>query len=158
MVDVAVVPVEDWHIAALVADMRQADIDEVTAATGGDLGQIVRDSVAASVGPRTALIDGEVACIFGVAPLAGLLGDVGAPWMLGTTVLDRHPGALMRRCRGYVAEMAARYPRLVNFVDVRNTRSVRWLKRLGFVFHPAAPYGAAGLPFHRFEMGDWTHV
>lgn len=153
MVEVTVVATEDWHIAALVADMREADIDEVTASVGGDLGRIVRASVDASVGPRTALIDGEVACIFGVAPLGGMLGSTGAPWMLGTRLLDRHPGALMRHCRRYVAEMLALYPRLINFVDARNVRSIRWLKRLGFTFHPAAPYGVAGLPFHRFEMG-----
>lgn len=154
MAEVTVVATEDWHIVALVVDMREADIDEVTAATGGrDLGSIVRASVAASVGPRTALIDGEVACIFGVAPLGGMLGRTGAPWMLGTHLLDRHPGALMRHCRRYVADMLALYPRLVNFVDARNVRSIRWLKRLGFTFHPAAPYGEAGLPFHRFEMG-----
>lgn len=137
--------------AQLVAHMRQADRDEVQASTG-DVNSAVVDSVLHSVWCLSLHIDGELACIFGIAPIDGMLGRRAAPWMLGTPVLDRHPRVLMRHCRPYVAHMAACYPHLLNFVDERNTRSKRWLKAMGFTLHPAQPYGVEQRPFHFFEM------
>lgn len=151
-VEVVVRPLRTGDLDALLAGLRQADRDEVIAASGDDIASVLRDSVRSSTMVWVAEIGGELACIFGCAPLDGLLGTRAAPWMLGTDVLDRHPSALMKRCRGYVADMIRQYPHLLNFVDVRNVRSIRWLKRLGFTFYDAMPYGKAGLPFHLFEM------
>lgn len=151
-VDVVVRPVESGDVERLVANMRTPDIAEITSATGSnDLHRIVQESVAASTWCYTGEFNGELACIFGVAPFQ-LLGARAAPWMLGTDQIDKHPGALVRRCRSYIADMLRAYPHLLNFVDARNTRSIRWLKRMGFQFHDAVPYGAEGLPFHLFEM------
>lgn len=135
----------------LAANLRRADLEEIVAASGGDPLEIIQDSVAMTPRCRAFLVDGELACLFGMAPI-GLLGETGAPWLLGTPVIERHPSALIRFAFPYLAEMLADRPHLVNYVDARNAKSIRWLKRLGFTFHPAAPYGAAGLPFHRFEL------
>ncbi|CAB4149598.1 hypothetical protein UFOVP555_12 [uncultured Caudovirales phage] len=143
-------------IEAVIAGLRQADYDEVLASSG-DVERTVRESPACSNWTLTFLVDGEIACVMGLAPIDGLLGTRAAPWMLGTDVLDRHPGALMKTCPRYIAGMLSSYPHLLNFVDARNTRSIRWLKRLGFKILPAVPYGAAQLPFHLFEMKA-THV
>lgn len=150
-VKVTVRPVQPGDCEILAAGLRQADYDEVLAASGQDPLTVLLESVALTPKVQAALFDGRLACIFGMAPL-GLLGDTGAPWMLGTSEIDRHPSALMRHCIPYIAEMLVDRPHLINFVDARNVRSIRWLKRLGFEFHPAQPYGVAGLPFHRFEM------
>lgn len=115
----------------------------------------VRDALAESVLRSTKAwtwtADGEPIAIFGVAPVA-LLGGIGAPWLLGTDRVPRFPRVLVREGRRYVAEMLGLFPHLVNYVDARNVVSVRWLARLGFKVHEPQPYGAAGLPFHRFEM------
>lgn len=143
-------PVRAGDIEALLASLRQADRDEVEAAAG-DVEHALVDSVQCSVMLWAGEIDGELACIFGCAPLNGLLGLQAAPWMLGTDLLDRHPCTLMRHCRQYIEAMQARYPCLMNFVDARNKRSVRWLRRMGFTIHNPVPYGLAQLPFHPFE-------
>lgn len=143
--------VSPGDVEALVAGMREADRIEVEAC-GHRPAEALADAIARSMPCWTATINGQVACIFGVAPLS-LLGGLGAPWMLGTVLLDRHPRALMTHCRPYLNRMREVFPRLVNFVDARNERSIRWLKALGFRFHEAAPHGPFGLPFHRFEMG-----
>jgi hypothetical protein len=135
----------------LLANLRQADYDEVLA-SAGNVERTVLESPGHSVWSLAFLVNGELACVIGLAPLDGLLGRRAAPWMMGTDVLDRHPGALMKVCPRYIAGMLSTYPHLLNFVDARNTRSVRWLKRLGFTLFPAVPYGAAQLPFHLFEM------
>jgi hypothetical protein len=41
---------------------------------------------------------------------------------------------------------------LENVVDARNTKSIRWLRRMGFEVLPAAPLGVEGRPFHLFVM------
>ena len=138
-------------IAQLEANLRRPDQDEVRA-SAGTLTGAVRASVQHSVWSLAVIINGELGCIFGLAPIDGLLGSRAAPWMLGTPVIDRHPRVLMGHCRPYVAHMAACYPHLLNFVDERNTRSKRWLKAMGFTLHPAQPYGAQQRPFHYFEM------
>lgn len=140
-------------IEELAQHMRQADLDEIAASSGKPALDILADSVrGSSVVLALELADGSLGCIFGVAPMGGLLGTTGAPWLLGTRALERNPRALIELGPRYLALMLASYPRLFNYVDARNKRSIRWLKWLGFTFHDAKPYGAAGLPFHYFEM------
>lgn len=139
-------------IAYVADNMRAADRAEVTAMTGEtDMRAALADGVLLS-SHYWVLADGEIPmAIFGVAPLS-LLGEMGSPWLLGTDRLERFPGTLVRDGRRYVRRMLGVYPHLVNFVDARNERSVRWLERLGFDVQAPRPMGAAGLPFHRFEM------
>jgi hypothetical protein len=136
---------------AILANLRQADYDEILASSG-DVERAVLDSPGHSVWSLAFWVNDELACVVGLAPLDGLLGRRAAPWMMGTDVVDRHPGALMKATPRYIAGMLSTYPHLLNFVDARNTRNIRWLKRLGFKILPAVPYGAAQLPFHLFEM------
>lgn len=142
----------EGDIEHLAAHMRQADVDEIVAGTGNPPADAVIESVQLSSVALGFEIDGELACIFGVAPLTGMLGSIGSPWLLGTTLLDRHPRVLIQWGPHYVEGMLALFPHLMNFVDARNRRSIRWLKWLGFKFYDAEPHGHAGLPFHRFEL------
>lgn len=143
-------PVES-DIDGLMADLRPADRDELVASSGGaDLRWQVQSSLRMSRFAWAFEIDGNLACLAGVvAP--SLLSTTGVPWMLGTTVLDKNVGTFIRNSKPYYAEVKAKYPYLVNFVDARNVKSVRWLKWLGFEVHDAEPMGALGLPFHKFE-------
>ena len=142
---------EPGDIAYIAANLRQADRDELRAACGDlPVRDILADALARSTLCWTATTeDGVPLCLFGVAPIS-LMSDTGSPWLLGTDPV--YYRAIAREGRDYVQQMLAVYPHLLNFVDARNTRSVRWLARIGFQIHPAVPYGAAGLPFHPFEM------
>jgi len=55
--------------------------------------------------------------------------------------------------RRQVGRMLGHYARLENRVDARNGPAIRYLRWLGFTLEPATPWGAAGLPFHKFSMG-----
>lgn len=139
-------------VEALAANMRFLDRQELEASHGGDLVQAVQHAVDVSTACWAMLVDGELAMLGGVAPLS-LVGGVGSPWMLGTTLLDRSPGALTRIGVEYLRVVLGLYPELVNYVDARNVKSIRWLRRLGFrIAAETIPYGPQKLPFHRFDM------
>jgi hypothetical protein len=144
----ALLPGDIQHIAA---NLRAADREELMA-SHGECEPLDAISKAVLMSSHFwTLADYEPLAVFGVTPLS-LMGGSGAPWLLGTGRVFTARSALVRDGRRYVQRMLAVYPHLYNYVDARNTRSVRWLARLGFHIHAPAPYGVAGLPFHRFEM------
>lgn len=134
--------------------LRQRDRNEAVAAGGLDVeGQIAR-AVVASGELCWAVSNGfeanRLAWLIGCAPVG--LG-IGSPWLMATDDVRACPGILTKLTKGHIAQMLKVYPALLNYVDARNTDSVRWLARLGFTVEEPTPYGAAGLPFHRFTMG-----
>lgn len=143
-------PPRQRDLDRLVDHMREADIAEVRAA-GFEVAEAVQYSVDGSTRVWAAWVDGDLACVFGVAPVNVLAGQ-GAPWMLGTPLVQAHARLLMRTTPAYVRTMQEDYPVLVNFVHRANRASVRWLKAMGFKLKPAVPYGPYGELFHPFEM------
>lgn len=149
MAEIVIRPAETGDAALLAANLRACDREELQAVGYWDALAPIADSVRTSALCWTALADGELACIIGVAPLDE---RTGAPWMLGTPLLDAHARVLVRKTPEYIARMLGAFPHLLNFVHAENTTSVRWLRRLGFTLHAATPYGARGEMFHQFEM------
>lgn len=137
-------------IALLAENMRTSDVAEVRAC-GHEPLEAVQRSVAHSLLCWSAFADGELACILGCAPIS-IVSGIGSPWMLGTPVLDAQSRVLVRLTPRYIAEMLKAFPHLVNHVHAHNHTSKRWLRRIGFTLGEAAPFGALGEPFHRFEM------
>jgi hypothetical protein len=138
--------------ALLARDLRPADRAEVIAASGPDVLRTVRAAVHLSTDAWVAEKNGELIALFGIAPVS-LMGGIGSIWFLGTPVVDQLGRSLTRFAREYLRlVLATEYTVLMNYVDARNAKSVRWLQRLGFTLHAAEPYGVAGLPFHKFEM------
>ncbi|GAA0567449.1 hypothetical protein ACFQH5_15675 [Halomonas salifodinae] len=136
---------------ALAPRMRQADRDEIWAASRQSPGDSLRNAVRASRQPLAGVIDGELACLLGVVPQS-TLGGTGAAWMLGSEVIERHPLVFLRHSRPALAEIARGFNYLHNWVDARNTVAIRWLAWLGFTIHDPEPFGVFGMPFHHFEM------
>lgn len=153
MAEVQLVKPEAWHLHHLAQNLRLADARELAATHGAgpDLLQCLQTAVSASEDAFVAVTAyGEPMAVFGVAPVS-LLGGIGCPWMLGTDTMDLYGRAVVTLSREHVAQWSRRYSLLFNYVDARNLRSIEWLRRTGFAILPAAPYGRAGEPFHRFE-------
>lgn len=146
-------PASAADIPVLAARMRQADRDEVMASHGHDPESALRSSLAASTMAWTGWINDEPACMFGVGPISVLAGR-GAPWMLGTDLIDHWPRLFLRRSRGCVQRMLAVYPYLENFADERNVKTLAWLRWLGFRLAGAAVTLPSGARFRHFEMGS----
>jgi hypothetical protein len=142
-------PVESWHVDHVAANIRAHDAEEIWAAGHMKAHDALTVSLRAAVLARTGLIDGEPVCVFGVSP-ASLLTGIGTPWMLATPSVHHADRTLVRLSRPIVEAMQAFFALLVNWVDARNARAIRWLTWLGFTVEPARPYGMDGLPFHRF--------
>lgn len=147
-----VVPATAAHASELARRMRCADRVEVWASHRTTPRQAVAQSMRMSRDTYAGLADGRVVCLFGVARATALSND-GMPWMLATPLLRKHAFAFLRRNRQVVNKWRAEYATLANYVDARNTLTLRWLAWLGFTIEPAAPYGAEQLPFHRFSAG-----
>lgn len=144
-------PVEA-DIGALVQNLRAADRDELLASHGPDLHAAVAQALRVSGHQWAVEIDGALALLGGLA-VTSLLGGIASPWLLGTDLLERHPGALTRLGRQYRDVSCGLYSVLFNYVDARNVKAQRWLRRLGFqIAGSPVPYGPKGLPFYRFEM------
>jgi len=140
----------------LAADLRPQDIQEIQAMHGGavDLAEVIRHSIVVSRYAWTAHLGDQIAMVGGVADIGSLLGgNIGSPWLLGSSVMFRRPGALTRTGRRYVAFMHTIYPELQNLIDSRNTTSIAWLQRLGFTVHAGSPVpcGPNRLAFYRFS-------
>ncbi len=142
--------VQEGDVQALMARVRPADVAWAEALFGeGKTESAVQDSINGSVLCWTLVFEGQVAAIFGVAPVS-LMGRDGLPWLIGTDLIEKHAGMFMKLSRQYIPRMAEVCPRLVNVVDVRNKRSIRWLKAMGFTLLDPIPVGASQLPFHPF--------
>lgn len=149
--DYQVVPARLEHVAPMLSIIRQADIEELWASNRVTPEYALTVGIQTSSAAWTGLVDGQPVCVFGVAP-ASMLSAVGVPWMVGTSEIDKHAKAFLRRNKSYVNQMLSLYNYLVNDVDSRNTRAITWLKWLGFTIHDARPHGPDGVPFHRFDM------
>lgn len=137
----------------LAANLRAADVAEIEAASGAtDVLAVIKASVDASLYCWSAVDqDGQLVAMLGVVP-ADLLSGLGVPWMLGTDLVDVQQRALVRLSRAYIPRMLETFPKLVNFVDARNERAVRFLRHAGFYVARPEPHGPQGLPFHTFIM------
>lgn len=145
-------PVREGDIEALLADMRLSDLLELYASTDATPEEAVVQSVRSSVVLHAVAFDGRLAALLGVG-VVGMAPLIGAPWMLGTRWLDENPRALIAATRVYSPQLLGQFKHLLNFVDARNTASIRWLRAIGFKIREAQPYGPRGLPFHRFDIG-----
>lgn len=150
--EVIIRPATRADAVLLASQLREADKAELRACghDDGEMQAVVEDSVSISITCFAAFVGDDLACIFGVTA-ASLMSREGACWMLGTDTLDRHPVKLMKRTSSHLDDMLRMYPRIHNLTDVRNTKTIRWLKRLGFTFFDPIPHPVTGLLFYPFE-------
>lgn len=149
-------PATAEHIDALIPLLRPLDRDEVVAAVGEDFAPYLHSGLRSTDQPVVGTVPEGLLCVFGVVPDA-LMGDTAVIWLLGTDLMRKYAADVVRDTRRFVVWARERYPKLHNYVDARNTPSIRWLAGVGFTLDPPVPYGVAGLPFHRFHMG-FDHV
>ena len=138
------------HIAA---NLRADDVRELQAVYGPGVDLLHRLILAVDVSEDVYVAvsaAGEPVALTGVAPVS-LLGGLGCPWLLGTEASVRYPRDIVAHGRRLVRKWESRYSCLFNYVDARNTRSIAWLRHIGFSISDAQPHGLQGLPFHRFE-------
>jgi hypothetical protein len=133
------------HIAE---HLRDGDRVEVEASSGSDPRSAVALSILMSSRAYAVLDRNDVpVCLYGVSPHP--LPGVGVVWLLGTDGLYDEALPIARVSKAHVAELQQQYPLLWNYVDERNTLSIRWLRWMGFKAH-GVKQTASGHPFRIF--------
>lgn len=145
-------------VRSLAPKLRESDKREVLASAGATPYRALKDSLKASQQAWTVMMDDKPEAMFGVGahPQDPSFGVV---WMLSSDKPMQNPFQVMRLTPKYIDEMLRTYTRVGNLVDARNTRSIRWLERLGFV-HVATEgkWGKAQIPFHFYLKEQQSHV
>lgn len=148
---IKLIPSTREHCIAIARSMRQHDIDEIYAAR--------------RMTPYAALYEGFIAsnlCLTGLDKQGRLLGMFGVtqdyenvryhvPWLLASDKIEKQWIAFLRTSKLLLPRLLQTYGRLRNYIDARNTKSIAWLKYLGFDMEEPKPYGALGLPFILFH-------
>lgn len=153
-VNVEIVPASTEAAVELAANMRAADAAEVAASHGLDPLSAVVHSMTISAEAWAVYFNGKIACVWGVCPLRdGLLtGRVGSVWMLSAKTVERFKVTFFRWSRKILAAALDRWDELVNVVDARYHRAIKWGARLGFVYGEPVRFGPSDFLFVPFRV------
>src|SRR6187399_1721952 len=133
-------PGDSWLI---LANLRQPEVDEL-AALGVTSEECMRFGLMSGKA-ETVFINDEPAGIFGVIDY----GTYQVPWAVFTTAIDKYPIAFLRAARRWAQSLDGT---MVNYVDVRNDRAVKWFAWLGFKVSEPIAYGLNGEHFQRVRV------
>lgn len=148
---VSIIPATEEHIPLIVANMRQADIDEL-AQIGKNPTDSLKYSLAMSRFSCTGFVGSEAVCMFGVCPSSFLTPLKGYVWMFSTTNILDHQVAFLRRCKPVISQMLNIFPVLENWVSVENRLAIKWLRWMKFKFDEPVDYGPFNKKCMRFHM------
>ena len=123
MMNIKILPLSPEH-AAIVPYLRKADLDEIALTCDLSPSLAVSFSIAHSDKGFAAFIDDMLCAVFGV--------DDGIIWLIGTDEISNHPISFYRVSKKIFPLLCEGYDSLCNYVDTRNTLSLRWLQWLGF--------------------------
>lgn len=120
-------------------------------ATGVSVEEGVRASCAKSES-WAVRVDGELLGIFGLSPIS-YVPDVVQPWLLTTSLADRKPVLFVRLSKELFSVLRRRHDGMINFVDARYERALRWARMLGFEVGATGYVRATGAPFRKISTG-----
>lgn len=139
---------DDVH--ELAPRMRKSDVEEIAASSGVEPAQALFLSLLAGAETHSIIAqDGEVIGMFGVVPSTDPL--IGIPWMLASDRLPEIKKEFLPQSLEWVKEVNKKFPILLNYVDKRNKKAIRWLRYLGFKFPQLVDeFGVGSKPFYEF--------
>lgn len=125
------------------ADRCECEAYGITPAKG------LRRSFYASAWRRTALIDGNIAAMWGICGTA--IGHTAQAWLMTAPVIERLPLAFIREARREARSMLDHHDRVEGTVDVNYQAAQRFLGLIGFTVEPEFVTCPTGR-FHPFSM------
>jgi hypothetical protein len=143
------------HVGPIAIRMRESDRIEVKAFNHSPK-EALRLGLRASVGAFTVMIDDKPEGMMGLRPVNILEGE-GAPWMLGTDELYRHPRAWLELMPKVVALWGDSTPSLSNLIAKTNVRAIRLLRRCGFEIGKEVTV-IGGVEFVTFSLGETSDL
>ena len=130
--------------------IREVDVEEVKATIGLNIKDGLMASYLTSDEAYTMVADDDdLVGMFGLTVTDDPL--VAVPWMLCTERLPQYSKSFIKLSKQWVIEKNKKHSVLMNYVDERNTTSIRWLKHLGFVLiKRIEDFGVGKKPFYEF--------
>lgn len=147
----AIVKAMRTHALIMAPHVRAAEVREIMDADGLTPVRLLLREVDRSISAWSWIVDGDVACMFGVVSGA-LLSDVAYPWFISTPLVDQNARQFARACKAHLPELLAVHSKLSGMVDARYQLSIRWLQWLGAEVGSPEPWGVAGVPFRPFTI------
>ena len=140
--------VDDVYV--LYPKIREVDVEEVDATIGLNIKDGLMASYQTSDETYTMVADdGDLVGMFGVSKTADPL--IAVVWMLCSERLPQYSKSFIKLSKQWVKEQNKQYSILMNYVDARNTTSIKWLKHLGFVLiKRVEEFGIGKKPFYEF--------
>lgn len=139
--------VED--IAIIAENMRQADKDEVWASDNLTPQEALQRSFDNSTLCYTVEVEGKPEGMFGAVPTS-IINKEACVWLLVSEDFCMIRHKFLRYSKKFIQVMLDHYSKLYNYVSVKNTFSIKWLKFCGAIFEEAKPYGKEGQDFQYF--------
>jgi hypothetical protein len=140
---------EDF-ISVMDLDLRQADTEEIEAASGFSWKVALQLSVQYSQHCWVVIYNNKIEAVFGVAEETP---EIGVPWFVATNKFSQFSYRVARQSKEVIQQMLKLYPTLRNYVSAKNFESVRWLKWLGFELSKDYTYlRDPVVPFIEFQM------
>jgi hypothetical protein len=137
--------VED-DAALLAPSLRQADVEEIEAASGMSPLDALRKGYETSLQPLTAVWRGRPIAMFGCVRETP---DIGRIWMLGSDGVVKAKSRFIRESRPWFRHISLPFKGVTNIVDMRNSVHIRWLRWCGVRFVGIVKT-EGGLPFLEF--------
>ena len=137
-------------ISPIADNLRESDRAEIWASNHIEPYEAIKKGFDKAIYCRT-IENGSPIAMFGVCPQE-LLGQRATIWLLGTEDINKIKIKFLRHCKEYVSAMLEYYEYLENYVDVRNSQCIAWLKYLGAEFDKPEPYGVEGQMFQHFSF------
>lgn len=137
-------------VLELAENMRQIDIEELCVTSG--MNPLIAVSLSCAMSDyrhlQAAHVDGKLACIWGVVPVGK---GVGRCWVLGTDLVDKHFRRFTIETSHQLETMLQDYPKICNTIDMRQTKTIKWLQHFGCKF--GEPWQAVnGFDLVNFEL------
>jgi|SRR5665213_434511 len=131
--------------------LREVDRAELQAFNGQTPYQALSYGRRHSTFCATVLFKDKPVAMFGVVP-DSKVKTAAAVWLLASDGIYLMRYSFLRLSRRYVKLMQARYPLLWNFIDPKNTATIRWLLWCGASLDDPKPVGKDGAMFQYFTL------
>ncbi len=139
-------------VDCLALRLRQSDAVEIAALSGRDPHTSLSEGLLLSRPCLTVVGTNDTpVAMFGVVPVSPGLGCI---WLLGSDELESPKVArtFLRHCHKWVDGLGKKYPVMFNFAHFSNTKTIRWLRWLGFEFtEEPRIIGVKAEPFYIFQ-------
>lgn len=131
--------------------LRAEDFDEVFALTGKSPHYEVLNSWEMST-RRFMIFSGDLPiAVFGVVPLHPY-STTGVIWLLGTDGLNKIKKFFLQISKMLIEELKKGFDTLINFVDSRYAKTLRWLEWCGFTIYEPIEFGINDELFNPVSM------